>query len=130
MERELFKLLSAELGITVKRELRQSRDGGQDADGLPGWAVECKAVRSLSRPKWWVQAIHAAGEDRIPALFYRRDLAAFKPGQRITDAWLAVVPAVLLPAALHIETIEPLAPAVRGAVCTFHDAVRVIHATL
>ena len=35
-ERELFSLLSAELGFVVKRELGASRDGGCDGLNVPG----------------------------------------------------------------------------------------------
>ena len=94
-ERELFALLSESLGIKVERELAQSRDGGADSRGVPGWVIECKYVQQLARPTWWRQVLRAASESgRQPALFYR---VARPRGAPLSDAWLAIVPAHLSP---------------------------------
>lgn len=46
-EREFAALLFDHLGFVCRRNLEQSRSGGHDLDGLPGWAPEVKA-RSVS----------------------------------------------------------------------------------
>lgn len=49
-ELELARLLREHLGADVTRNLEQSRRGGADLLGLPGWAVEVKrAVRPRLR---------------------------------------------------------------------------------
>ena len=47
-ERELFALLTEQLGVTVTRNLSQTRAGGADALDVPGWSIECKRQESLS----------------------------------------------------------------------------------
>lgn len=42
-EREFAALVADHLGVKMRRNLEQSRAGGHDLDGLPGWAVEVKA---------------------------------------------------------------------------------------
>jgi Holliday junction resolvase len=72
-ERELCKMLSDELGIVVKRNVDQARDGGADCLELPGFAIECKRREMLSRPAWWKQAVeqgHKAGGE--PIVWYRQ----------------------------------------------------------
>jgi hypothetical protein len=73
-ERELFGLLSAELGFVVQRNVDQARSGGADGMDIPGFAVECKRCEALSRPKWWRQAVEQGqAVKREPILFYRRN---------------------------------------------------------
>ncbi len=72
-ERELLKLLGAELGQLLTRNLQQSREGGADCICVRGWAIEVKRQERLSRPAWWRQACEQA--DRLgvrPMLAYRR----------------------------------------------------------
>jgi Holliday junction resolvase len=72
-ERELCKLLSDELGVTVRRNVDQARAGGADCLELPGYAIECKRHEMLSRPAWWRQAVAQgikAGAE--PLVFYRQ----------------------------------------------------------
>lgn len=72
-ERELCKLLSGELGITVSRNVDQARKGGADCLEIPGYAVECKRREMLSRPAWWKQAVEQGIKaGREPIVFYRR----------------------------------------------------------
>jgi len=72
-ERELFSLLTEHLGVTVTRNLSQTRSGGADALDVPGWAIECKRCEALSLASWWNQAQRQADDlDRKPALFYRQ----------------------------------------------------------
>lgn len=76
-ERELVSLLSDELGVEVTRNLLQTREGGHDLDGVPGWCLEVKRrakVTEGEKRKWWEQAMDAAfdmGADA--AVIYRQD---------------------------------------------------------
>ena len=55
-ERELFRILSYELGVAVRRKLGAARDGGCDGMDVPGWAVEVKRTEVLTLPLFWAQA--------------------------------------------------------------------------
>jgi len=71
-ERELFKLLSNELGISVTRNLEQSRRGGSDTIDVPGWSIECKRQERANLTAWWAQTFEQSKRDgKRPALFYR-----------------------------------------------------------
>lgn len=73
-ERELLKLLGEELGVSLERNIQQTRSGGADCLELKGFAVEVKRQESLRRPSWWMQACeqgHRIGAE--PILFYRRN---------------------------------------------------------
>ena len=72
-ERELFALLSEELGTIVRRNVDQARAGGADGLEIPGWAIEVKRQETRSwLPAWWVQAHDQAfALGRHPILFYR-----------------------------------------------------------
>lgn len=122
-ERELMALLSEHLGITIRRELRQTRDGGADSDGLPGWAVECKHVKALARPTWWRQACAAAGADRHPLLMYRQPRPRGAP---LHESWIAVVPTELLPNPVGHISSDPRP----GSVTSFLTAISIIKGTL
>ena len=80
-ERELFALLSSELGFVVQRTLNQSRQGGADGMDIPGWAVEVKRQETLSIPVWWAQTERQA-VGRKPILFYR---VSRKPWRAVLD---------------------------------------------
>lgn len=72
-EREVLRLLGAELGVMLERNLQQTRAGGADCLTIKGWAIEVKRQESLSRPRWWRQA--CAQAERVgaePMLLYRR----------------------------------------------------------
>lgn len=73
-EREVLKLLGAELGVILQRNITQTRGGGADCLEVKGFAVEIKRQERLSRPSWWKQACEQAqrvgGE---PMLLYRRN---------------------------------------------------------
>jgi len=75
-ERELRRLLEAELGVEIVRNLDQTRDGGHDLLGLP-WAIECKRVRRATRgdlAAWWAQTVAQADRAGLrPVLCYRED---------------------------------------------------------
>lgn len=72
-ERELCKMLSDELGITIKRNVDQARAGGADCLELPGFAIECKRREMLSRPAWWKQAVDQGQQvGAEPIVWYRQ----------------------------------------------------------
>ncbi|MHB8225081.1 putative PDDEXK endonuclease [Acidithiobacillus sp.] len=82
-ERELFALLTEQLGFTVTRNLTQTRGGGADALNVPGWAIECKRQEALSIASWWSQAQRQAEQTGCkPALFYRQSR---KPWRAVLD---------------------------------------------
>lgn len=73
-ERELAKLLYDRLGIELKRNLEQSRNGGYDLEGLPDFAIEVKRHEKLEVNKWWEQTVsQAERSNRIPVLAYRQN---------------------------------------------------------
>ncbi|MBF0311098.1 MAG: hypothetical protein HQL56_16405 [Magnetococcales bacterium] len=86
-ERELAALLRDHLGVTVNRNLRQTRDGGEDLiiEELPGISLECKRAATPHLAGWWRQTVEQAGE-RVPILAYRID----------RRPWRFVVPLALL----------------------------------
>ena len=71
-ERELFKLLSDELGFIVKRNLSQTRGGGADCIEIPGWSVECKRQEKLNLNYWFSQTWNQCRGGEKPMLFYRQ----------------------------------------------------------
>jgi len=72
-ERELRRLLAAELGDGVVRELGASRDGGHDISGVGPFALECKRAEKLQIREWWAQACRQAeAVGKLPALAYRQ----------------------------------------------------------
>jgi len=70
-ERELFRLLEGQLGLIVKRNLEQTRNGGADSISIPGLAIEVKRQECAFREGWWLQARQQAG-DKTPVLAYRK----------------------------------------------------------
>lgn len=76
-ERELARILSDELGMEVTRNLLQSRSGGHDLDGIPGWCLEVKRrakIADADKRTWWGQACESAkGTTMAPALLFRAD---------------------------------------------------------
>jgi hypothetical protein len=71
-ERELFNLLTDNLGFVVKRNLSQTRGGGADGLDVPGFAIEVKRQEKLALSAWWHQTVEQAGPGRTPILFYRQ----------------------------------------------------------
>ena len=113
-ERELFALLTEQLGVTVTRNLTQTRGGGADALDVPGWAIECKRCEALSLASWWNQAQRQADDlSRKPALFYRQ----------IRKPWRAV---------LDLHHIAPEVFTAPGSLCdlALSDACTVIRESL
>ena len=84
-ERELATLLSNELGVSIKRKLGQSREGGDDIQ-VEHYRLEVKRREALRIDDWCKQIEAAAGPGEWPVVVYRRS------GQ----PWRAVVPIQLL----------------------------------
>ncbi len=83
-ERELFHLLTEELGISVKRNLSQTRGGGADSIDIPGWAVECKRQEKFNLNTWWEQTLNQRN-GRKPVLFYRANRMPWMAMFRLCD---------------------------------------------
>ncbi len=82
-ERELFKLLSEQLGIAVARNFDQTWKGGADSLSVEGWAVEVKRQEAINLKSWWSQATRQAEQTkRKPILFYRQSR---KPWKAVVD---------------------------------------------
>lgn len=65
VEREFAALCAEHLGLTrVQRNLEQSRSGGHDIEGIPGWAPEIKARKQAPTPSelsdMWMQCCRQA----------------------------------------------------------------------
>jgi Holliday junction resolvase len=84
-EREFAKMLADELGVDVKRNLGQARDGGDDIT-VGRYRLEVKRREALRMDEWCKQIETAAGPGEVPVVVYRRN------GQ----PWRAVVPIALL----------------------------------
>lgn len=84
-ERELAAILANELGVTVKRKLGQSREGGDDIQ-IDNYRLEVKRREALRIDDWCKQIEAAAEPGEWPIVVYRRS------GQ----PWRAVVPLDLL----------------------------------
>jgi Holliday junction resolvase len=62
-EREVVNLIKDCLGFDCKRNLDQTRDGGHDLLGVPGWAVECKRYAQVKHgdlTRFWEQTVDQA----------------------------------------------------------------------
>lgn len=74
---KLKELLPSELTSELSRNLEQTRNGGHDIVGLPGWAIEVKRyakVTPADMTGFWEQATEQARKDGSrPALAYRED---------------------------------------------------------
>lgn len=107
-ERELFGLLSYELGFIVRRGLGAARDGGADSLDVPGWAIECKRCETWSNSFWKQATAQAHASGSKPVLFWRQsrkpwavivdvaDLSSVAPAGRYTatislECWCALV---------------------------------------
>ena len=73
-EREVVNLLRAALPELpdIRRNLDQTRAGGYDILGVPGFAIEVKRHEKGFQASWWAQTLKQAAEtEQAPALFYR-----------------------------------------------------------
>jgi hypothetical protein len=92
-ERELFALLSKELGSCVRRNVDQARNGGADCIEVPGWAIEVKRHESGFRAEWWEQALaQAEAADCSPALAYRASRQPWRVRVLLVDVVEAIAP--------------------------------------
>ena len=69
-EVELANLLCDLLGMSLKRQLGQERDGGADIR-LGRAHIQVKRCETLAIPAWWRQAVADAG-DGLPVLAWRQ----------------------------------------------------------
>lgn len=72
-ERQALKALGDELGISLQRNLLQTREGGGDCLEIRGWVVEIKRCERLCIPAWWRQARAQAEGKGEPMLLYRKN---------------------------------------------------------
>lgn len=71
-EREACDLLHSEFGVAAKRNLNQSRDGGDDILHCGPVAVEVKRQKKLAIRRWMEQA-EASCDTRLPIVMCRED---------------------------------------------------------
>jgi len=84
-ELEMAKLLGDALGIIIKRNINQVRDGGYDLR-VEGWSIECKRCQQLQISTWWAQAVKSAQDvGMLPALAYRRNHEQWKVMLRLGE---------------------------------------------
>ncbi len=87
-ERELFALLTEELGLPVTRNLTQSRRlGGADSLDIQGWAIEVKRQEKESLNRWWQQTLEQAPTGTRPILFYRASRQPWRALIRASDVF-------------------------------------------
>ena len=84
-ERELFSQLSAELGITINRNLSQTRGGGCDTEDIPNFSLECKRCETYNFNGWWQQTLDQVADGRKPVLFYRKSRRAWRAMFLLSD---------------------------------------------
>lgn len=71
-EREIVHTISSALGVELKRNLDQVRDGGGDIL-LDHYVIECKRRASLSLYAWLDQATESCVPNQIPIVAARGD---------------------------------------------------------
>lgn len=85
-ERELARLLGDLLGLELTRNLEQTRAGGHDLLGVPGWAIECKRVEAASIGSWWAQAVEQAERQGLrPVLAHRGNRQPWRFVMRLAE---------------------------------------------
>ena len=83
-ERELAAILSDWLGVAVKRNLGQSREGGDDiTTGRVRWEV--KRHERLQVMAWCKQVEAASGPRDIPVVAFRQDGEEWRVVMRLRD---------------------------------------------
>lgn len=55
----------------IRRNLEQSRGGGADVIGLPGFSIEIKNHSQLNLTAWWRQTLRQAQPGELPVLIYK-----------------------------------------------------------
>lgn len=84
-ERELFKMLSAELGFVVIRHVTECGESGCSSVSIPGFAIDVKRQEIPFSPSWMQQAMDAAQNGEIPLVFYRRNYQPWQMFIRTAD---------------------------------------------
>lgn len=73
-EYDFLRAFGGELGMSLQRNILQTRESGADCLQVKGYAIEVKRQENLSRPAWWRQAIRQADALGVePLLAYRRN---------------------------------------------------------
>lgn len=72
------RLVAAEIhkltGVRTTRNLEQTRSGGSDLVGFPGWCIECKIRKDGAwiQEAWWDQVMRESTKLQLkPALIFR-----------------------------------------------------------
>lgn len=109
VEREFAALARELAGLRLVRNLEQSRSGGHDLNGLPGWAIEVKARAERPGPveleQMWDQTVSQAASASA------RPVLVVKVNRR---GWICYVDAhdmrpECFPRGLSLASLEPCA---------------------
>lgn len=84
-EREFAQILSDEMGFAVKRNIGQSRDGGDDIT-VCQFRFEVKRRKGIAVHEWVDQATRASGPSDIPVVACRADGKGWLIVMRLEDA--------------------------------------------
>lgn len=84
-ERELAQILTNELGWVCKRNIGQSRDGGDDIT-LGKFRIEAKRRKAIAVYDWVDQVVKAAGPADVPMVICRADNRDWLVVMRLEDA--------------------------------------------
>ena len=88
-EREVCKILGEALGVSLTRNLEQTRDGGCDIIVNKHWFIEVKFQEKYQLDVWWEQAVRQAKDKgKHPVLFFRKsreDWRVLMPYSLIND---------------------------------------------
>jgi Holliday junction resolvase len=83
-ERELAGILRDNLGVEVKRNLGQARDGADDIT-IGKFRIECKRQERLQIDVWCEQVEACAQPGEIPLVIYRRNGKPWRVVLRLED---------------------------------------------
>lgn len=76
-ERELADILSAALGVKVKRKLGQAREGGDDMQ-VEHFRIEAKRREAINIHAWCQQVEAVAKQGEVPVVMFRRNRDAWR----------------------------------------------------
>lgn len=71
-EREIANDLTEDWGVRIRRNIGQSRDGGDDIT-VPPFRFECKRRATISIYKWLKQVEAASAQGEVPVVVARAD---------------------------------------------------------
>ena len=83
-EREICAMLNDELGLSLSRDLSQTRAGGCDISELKGWSIEVKYQETLHINSWWTQCLSQCKNTK-PLLIYRKSRQPWKCIMLLSD---------------------------------------------